>query len=645
MAKLSVIPAWQRALIVQAGTFVAVVVVSCLYWAQEVFIPLALAIFLAFLLNPFVRGLERRGLGRIPSVVAACLLASLLLAGLGSLVTWQATSLLDKLPDYSVNIQRKIHSLRALGSGSQRLEKLFEEMGDAWSSKTPVKQGQPPVAPPASSGGPSAVVPQPSSLPWVGQLPGYLGSAAPSVVGIALALILTIFMLVNREDLRNRFISLVGQQRMAETTKALDDTGERISRYLLMQLVVNATYGLAWGTGLLLIGVEYALLWGFLAAAVRYVPYLGPWIAGLMPITLSLAMFPGWWQPLLVIGLFLALELVSNNLMEPWLYGNSMGVSEVAQLVSAAAWAFLWGPIGLVLSAPLTVVLLVLGKHVPQLRFLDVILGAEPALTPDVAFYQRLLARDQDEATQLVLTHAKTSPLAQVYDELILPALNAVKRDRDGGDLTEADGQFVLQATRDIVSDLGELQAAAARKATALAENQGASPALSKVRFLGCSGRDEADAQALEMLGQTLDPARWDVELLSWDMVSAEPVKLAAKRAPEVVCIGALPPGGLARARFLCRRFRSQFPAAKILVGRWGLQTTGEQNRECLREAGADQVGTTLVQTLKDLRAWLPPLDQGAAEIPPAVAIPLGTSARDNVLPGSFASNSASKVG
>jgi predicted PurR-regulated permease PerM len=634
MAKSSIIPVWQRALIVQAGTFVAVVVVGCLYWAQEIFIPLALAIFLAFLLNPFVRGLQRRGLGRIPSVIVVGLLASLLLGGLGWLVTWQATNLLNKLPDYSVNIQRKIHSLRDLGSGSERLEQFIAEIGEAWKSTTPGKEGTPPVAPVPSQTGPTAVVPQPSSLPWIGQLPGYLGSAAPSVVGLALALILAIFMLVKREDLRNRFISLVGQQNMTETTKAIDDTGERISRYLLMQLVVNATYGLAWGVGLLLIGVEYALLWGFLAAVVRYVPYLGPWIAGLMPITMSLAMFPGWWQPLLVIGLFLVLELVSNNLMEPWLYGHSMGVSEVAQLVSAATWAFLWGPIGLVLSAPLTVVLLVLGKHIPQLRFLEVILGDEPTLDPDVAFYQRLLARDQDEATQLVLTHAKASPLEKVYDELLLPALNATKRDRDRGELTEDDEQFVLQATRDIVADLGERQVAAAEKTNTLAEN--ALAALPKVRFLGCSGHDEADALALEMLRQTLDPARWDVELLSWDMVTAEPVTLAGKRNPAVVCIGALPPGGLARTRFLCKRLRSQLPHAKVVVGRWGLKSTVEH--EYLREAGADQIGTTLVETLDQLRAWLPPLDKGAAETTPAVAVPLGTSAQEKELAGSCTS-------
>jgi hypothetical protein len=344
-----------------------------------------------------------------------------------------------------------------------------------------------------------------------------------------------------------------------------------------------------------------------------------------MPITLTLAMFPGWWQPLLVIGLFIVLELVSSNLVEPWLYGHSMGVSQVAQLVSAATWAFLWGPIGLVLSAPLTAVLLVVGKHVPQLGFLDVILGDEPALDPDVAYYQRLLARDQDEATQLVLTYAKASPLEKVYDELLLPALNATKRDRDRGELTEADEQFVLQATRDIVADMGERQVAAAGKANALAENT--SPALPKVRFLGCSGHDEADALALEMLRQTLDPARWDVELLSWNMVSAESVTLAGKRDPGVVCIGALPPGGLARTRFLCKRLRSQLPNAKFVVGRWGLKATVEQNHEYLHEAGADQVGTTLVQTLDHLRAWLPPLDKGAAETTPAVAVSLETTA------------------
>ena len=212
--------------------------------------------------------------------------------------------------------------------------------------------------------------------------------------------------------------------------------------------------------------------------------------------------------------------------------------------------------------------------------------------TPDVSYYQRLLARDQDEAAQLVLAQAKTLPPEQVYDELLVPALTIVKRDRERDDLTEADEQFVLRATREIVEDLGERQAAAAEKA-AVPPEQGDAPAIRKVRFLGCPGHDEADRLALEMLRQLLDPARWDVEVLSMDMLSAELVALAGEKEPAVVCIGALPPGGLAHTRYLCKRLRARLPEARIVVGRWGLKENVEQNQEQLREAGADQVETT----------------------------------------------------
>ncbi len=300
---------------------------------------------------------------------------------------------------------------------------------------------------------------------------------------------------------------------------------------------------------------------------------------------------------LLVLGLIVVLELVTANVVEPRLFGHSMGVSEVALLVAAAFWAFLWGPIGLVLSSPLTVCLVVLGKYVPQLEFLDVLLGDEPSLDADVSYYQRLLARDQDEAAQLVLAQAKTSPPEQVYDGLLVPALNYVKQDRERDDLTEADEQFVLRATREIVEDLGERRTAAAGGAAAPAAEGTETQAVHKVRILGCPGHDEADALALEMLRQLLDPARWEMEILSLEMLSAESVARAGEKEPAVVCIGALPPGGLAHTRYLCKRLRARLPEARIVVGRWGLKGNVEQNQEQLREAGADQVETTLLET------------------------------------------------
>jgi len=354
VVKVSTAPAWQRAQVVQTGLTAGVVVVALLYWAQVVFVPVALAVFLTFLLSPLVGLAQRRGLGRIPAVVLVVLLAAAALGGLGWLTTHQVTRLVTELPSYTENIKAKVKYLRdrSHGSVSEGLERMMREVTGEWESQ-PADPANAPAAPPAGAklppaGEPTKVVVKPESTAWFSWLPAALtssglGSVLAPVGAVALAMVLTVFMLLKRENLRNRFLRLVGHGRMSATTKAVDDAGRRISRYLVMQLIVNGTYGLAWGLGLLLIGVDYALLWGLLAAVLRYVPYVGAPAAALLPIALSLAMFEGWVQPLLVVGLLIALELVSNNVIEPWLYGMSIGVSEMRQprpaVISSASGA------------------------------------------------------------------------------------------------------------------------------------------------------------------------------------------------------------------------------------------------------------------------------------------------------------------
>jgi len=607
VVKTSAAPGWQRALIVLTSTVVGVVVVSCLYWAQRVLIPVALAVFLTFLLAPLVSFLQRRRLGRTLSVALVVLLAALLLGGVVWLFTVEVRSIADELPKYTENIKEKVRSLREKGQGSivERLEKMIQDITREWESQ-PASTEEGAVPPPAAAipEKPPSVVVEAESPPWLSRLPALLSPVVESLGSLAMALVLVVFMLLKREGLRNRLIRLIGHGRLTMTTKAVDDAGQRISRFLLMQLIINGGFGLVLTIGLFLIQMPHALVWGFLAAILRYVPYLGSWITSAVLVVLSLAIFPGWLQPLLVLGFIVVLELVTANIAEPRLFGHSIGVSEVALLVAAAFWAFLWGPIGLVLSSPLTVCLVVLGKYVPQLEFLDVILGDEPSLSADITYYQRLLARDQDEATQLVLAQAKTFPPEQVYDTLLVPALNYVKQDRARDDLTEADELFILRATREIMEDLGERQAASTVPA---AENPKA-PACCKVRILGCPGHDEGDTLALEMLRQLLDPASWEMEILSLDMLSAESVARAGDKEPAVVCVGALPPGGLAHTRYLCKRLRARLPAARIVVGRWGLNRDLEQNQEQLLEAGADRVEAALLETRTQLSTWLPVL-------------------------------------
>lgn len=580
VAYQSAIPSWQRALIVMAGAVVTAIVVMALYLVQAVFIPLALAVFLTFLLHPLIRLMQKMGLNRIVSVILVVVITSLVLTGLFWLVYAQVTGLMTELPKYERNILEKAKSLREATSGEasarivQMFDHLLQELGVSSSpdeSATPVVNRETPG--------------------WIKGLPRYLGSVAELVGGLALAIVLTIFMLFSREDLRNRFLRLVGSGRMPFATKAVDDAAQRLSRFLLMQAIVNATYGMAVGIGLLLLGVDYALLWGFLAAVLRYVPYIGPWIAAFFPIALGLITFQGWWQPLTIVAFFLVLELISNNVMEPMLYGQSMGVSEVALLVAAAFWAWLWGPIGLVLSAPLTVCLIVLGKYVPQLQFLDVLLGDDPPLEPDVTFYQRLLARDQDEAAGIVLEEVKKSDPEDVYERVLISALSFLRRDRERDDVTPSDEQFVLRAISELVEDLGEgaaLSELAVEKAPLLTE---------RVPVLACPARDAVDAVALEIVKQALEPTRWAIEIAAAETLSAELMDRIQKENPPLVLIGTVAPGGLAHTRYLCKRLRSRFPNIKIVVGRWGLKDDAPGIQEKFRDAGADVATSTLADT------------------------------------------------
>ena len=336
-------------------------------------------------------------------------------------------------------------------------------------------------------------------------------------------------------------------------------------------------------------GVKYALLWGFLAAMLRYLPYIGPYLAAVFPISLSLAMFDGWGTTLMVAGLFLTLELIVANAVEPWLYGQSMGVSEIALLVSAAFWAFLWGPVGLVLSSPLTVCLVMLGRYVPQLEFLAVLLGDEPALDPSVSFYQRLLARDQDEAEDLILEHLKTESEEGVYDEMLIPTLRATKLSRGRGDITEADEQYVLQAIREIVEDLGDRPES--DESTAREEADGQSRrAIAKQRRRSGSSAARPTTWRIEppwrcsRTCSTRSAGNWRCSLPKPSRPSCSS-KWPRNDRP-CVCLAATPPGGLAHTRYLCKRLRARFPDLKILVCRWDHTASTQSNPgHCSRPA------------------------------------------------------------
>jgi predicted PurR-regulated permease PerM len=582
-----------------------VLIIACLYWAKAVFIPIALALLLTFLLNPVVGKLHSLGLPRTPAVLVVVVLVFSLMGGFGWTVMRQLATLAYELPRYQENLRQKVNDLRELGTSPvfervlTTIKEVTSELQTAQRPKSePVIMGEPKVVPEEPGEKPIPVVVQTPSVLW--QLPSVLESLATA----GLVIVLLIFMLIRYTDLRGRLLYLAGYDRLTIATKAIDEAGQRISRYLLMQSIINGSFGFAAGLGFVLIGVPYAILWGFLAATLRFIPYLGPPIAAILPSALSLAVFPGWALPLLVIGLIVILELASNMIMEPLLYGQSAGVSEVALLIAVAFWTWLWGPVGLILATPLTVCLGVLGKHVPQIGFIGVLLGDEAVLESPTSYYQRLVAHDQDEAAALVEEYLQTHTREALYDDVLIPALSAAKRDSELGALTEEDMQFILHATRAIVEDLGTRQpqpSIASLMTTATAPEK--SGVTRPLRILGRPAHDAVDELALLMFQQLLDPTQYTMTIVSAEMLSAEVLSAMEEHHIRLICIAALPPAAIAPTRYLCKRLRARFPDCKIVVGRWGLEEdNSDKPQQFLQEAGADEVGTTLHETHNQVR-------------------------------------------
>jgi predicted PurR-regulated permease PerM/methanogenic corrinoid protein MtbC1 len=562
----------------------AVLIIASLYWAQAVLIPIAISILLTFLLTPVADSLERLGLGRVFSVILIVILAFSFLAAVGWIVTLQLTSVANELPTYRQNMKRKIADIRGAGKGGalEKVQKTAEEVKKELEKKDEAAKVQPK---------PREVVVQGEQSSTFWPLPVDIAPVFERLASGGLAIVLVIFMLVQREDLRNRLIRLIGYGHLTLTTKALEEAGQRISRYLLMQSIINTSFGIAVGIALYFIGLPYALLWGFLAAMLRFIPYVGPWAATIMPGALSLIVFEGWMWPAMVVAVFLVLELVNNMILEPLLYGESAGVSEVGLLIAVAFWTWLWGPVGLILATPLTVCVVVLSKYVPRLDFINVLMSDESVMKSHISYYQRLLAGDQDEAAEIVEEHLENHPFEETCDEVMIPTLNYAKRDRALGRLAENDEQFIFQATREILEALNGLHSEPSNPAAIIKR----APTAPKVRILGCPARDDADELALLMFWHLLDPARYDLVRLPVETLASEFIDQIAEKGPSLVCISSLPPGGLAQTRYLCKRLRNRFPDLKIIVGRWG--TRSENNWTSLLGAGADKVGTTLVET------------------------------------------------
>jgi predicted PurR-regulated permease PerM len=587
-----------------------VIVVGALYLGSEILIPLALALLLSFMLAPIVTRLRRWRLGRIPSVLIVVVLVFTALLGLGSIVGTQIVDLATNLPRYEWNLRAKIRDLSiAIPSGgivertSDMLQDLGEELEEATAPEKPEAAGER-EAPPE----PVLVQvqrPAPTPMQTLREIGGPL--VAP-IATAGLVVVFVIFMLLQREDLRDRIIRLVGAGDVARTTEAMNDAAKRISRYLLMQLVINLLYGIPVGIGLYFIGVPNPMLWGMLATILRFIPYVGPVIASLFPIALSFAVAPGWTIPLLTIALFVVLELFSNNVLEPWLYGSSTGLSPVAVLVAAVFWTTLWGPVGLLLSTPLTVCLVVLGRHVPQLAFFDVLLGDEPALAPEVKFYQRLLAHDPEEAAESADEYLEEAELEKLYDAVIMPALGLAEQDRLRGALDRATVKEIAEDTISLIDDLA-VEYAPELEGAESAEAVPEGPAV-----LCIGARNDLDEAAAAMLAQLLGRRGFAATTMPHDVLSGKNMARLRGQEAHTICLCYVNPAATQHAHRVVRRLRQHLGSdLRIVVGLWTAGAAAEERNGLLEATGADHVATSLWQALRELEERRQPEPSEAA--------------------------------
>jgi len=571
-------------------TFAGVVlIVAVLYWAQAVLVPLALAVLIAFVMAPPVTWLER-WLGRVPAVLLAVTLVFLVLGLAGWGLIRQMENLSEDLPRYRANILTKIADVRGAGKGGtvEKLQETIEEIKTDL-GKTEAPKGRPAPAVMITS----ELVSGFPAIGWLGPIVGPLGTAG-------LVVVLVIFMLLERRDRSDRLIGLFGQGHLTVTTKAFDEAGSRVSRQLLMQSLASVVYGVIAGVGLYFLDVPYPLVWGTLGAALRYVPYVGPAIGAGAPIVASLAALPGWTGPLSVLAMFVVLELFTNLVLETVLYAGAAGVSQVALLVSVAFWTWLWGPLGLLIATPLTVCLVVLGRHVPGLASLGILMADTPALAPEFNYYQRLLARDPSEAADIIDRHVKAEPWGSVYDALLLPALNYAERDRLERRLSQDEENAVIESTRELLADAAEsirkLPPAATADAAAAADPspQGRREPL---RVLGYATNGAADELALAMLAHSLHDMPIVIELTKTRMQASELVALVQSQAFSVVCVADLPPSPPSKSRYLVKRLHAALPDVRIVVGRWSPASLADESTQALRDAGAVLVASTLTET------------------------------------------------
>jgi predicted PurR-regulated permease PerM len=642
-----------RSLTTLAG---GVVIVAGLYLARDVLIPITLAILLSLVLSPLIRLLRRLRLGRVFSVVVAVVIALGVMLSVGGVIGSQIAELAQDLPRYQSTITRKVEAVQDLTVG--RLNAVLDRAGRDF-RREPAPRNPQPAAP---SAGPAAQAaaplpvevhqPQPSPMEMVTT---YLSPVLSPLAHLGIVLIVTIFVLLQREDLRDRMIRLFGSNDLHRTTVAMDDAAYRLSRFFLMQLMINAIFGIIIGVGLMIIGLPSPILWGILAGLLRFVPYVGALLGAVLPVGLAAAVDPGWSLVFWTAGLFLAIEPVIGHIIEPLAYGHSTGMSPVSVVLAAIFWSWIWGPIGLILATPLTLCLVVMGRHIDRLEFLDVILGDRPALTPVENFYQRTLAGDPDEAQEQAEILLKERSLCSYYDEVAMKGMHLATADVRRGVVTPPQLERIREAVTDLVDSLADhpdvepAQPAAQKETRAMrlsaAEQKLPREPAAKLpdvadipenwnqdgAVLCIAGRGPLDEISATLLAQILRKHGMGARVVPHQAVSRREIDTLEVGGALMVCVcsvqlQAVPPN----LRYLLQRLRRKIPNVPMLVGVWQEGDPALQDEELHRSLGVQFMVASLREAVlacgKVAMAEKPTIEADAAPAP-AGGVPMVTGA------------------
>jgi predicted PurR-regulated permease PerM len=582
------------------ASVITAVVVGGLYFGQPVLMPLSLAVLTSFALSPLLGMLRRLRLGHIPAVLLTLLLAIVILSSIGLFMGAQLTRLAAELPHYQSNLAAKIQSVMGSALHNDTLEKLRATLDNLATQISGSRRAFTGISDTAT---PQTIEPVPVTIEHTSLGPlevaqSLVGPLLQPVGLIALVIVFVGFILLQKDDLRDRFIRLAGSGDLQRTTVALDEAATRLSRYLFLQACINAAFGTSIGTCLWIIGIPNAGLWALMAALFRFVPYVGVPIAFLFPAALALAVDPGWMMMVWVLALFGALEFITGQLVEPFLYGRSMGLSAVAVVVAAVFWTWLWGPVGLLLSTPLTMCFVVLARHVDSLKFLEVMLGDRPPLRTEQSLYLRMLAEDPDEASEEAESYLKQHSISAYYDLVAARALMLAQADVNRGVLDEIRQGRIRDAIKALVQNLADH---ADKEETSLP----ALPVSWRNRPVLCvAGRGPLDEAAGILIMDMLTKYEIGGRLVSSDQTSAAQIGELDKEGVQLVCVSYLEPGTFKNARYQVRRLRKTIPGVPVIALFWGLSDDNSRYLDSIEATECDIVTTGLKETLGHITAF-----------------------------------------